>query len=172
MIIINKEILSEISLYYGDVKMPHGFDIEKEQLIKDTIISELYNINFPFSIPFDMLKTYVTDHMKAYNNIDLIYKKTWGNGYNLNETSLPLKQIDPVDLKNSPDFVLLYGIEIDPKTCDICIFYNDNRRKGKTWTIPLETNKFVMFPSSLLYCIKNKKNLFSNYIQTITFDYI
>ena len=53
------------------------------------------------------------------------------------------------NLDKSPDFVLLYGVNIDPKTCKIVIDYNDNVRKGLKWEVDLENNKFVMFPISL-----------------------
>jgi len=105
-------------------------------------------------------------------NIILIPKKTFGNFYEKNETSYPKLEIDPVDLKNSPDFVLLYGVELDPKTCEVIIYYDNNRRKGNTWKISLEKNMFIIFPSSLLYYIKNNKNSYLNFIQTITFEYI
>jgi hypothetical protein len=80
--------------------------------------------------------------------------------------------VDPIDLKNSPDFIFLYGVEIDPKTCEVIVYYDDNRRKGRSYTFNLETNSFIMFPSSQLYYIKNNKNCFLNYIQTINFDFI
>ena len=34
----------------------------------------------------------------------LINKETWGNMYKPQETTIPLLNIDPVDLRNSPDY--------------------------------------------------------------------
>ena len=170
---INKKILSEISLYYGVVKMPKGFEIEKDELIKNIFLSKYYeNIEYPFSISFDKLKTYISDFMRAEYKLDLVPKKIYGNYYEKNEISESKLEIDPVDLKNSPDFVLLYGVEIDNKTCEIVINYDDNRRKGRSWNINLENDKFIMFPASQSYYIKNVKNSYLNFIQTITFEYI
>ena len=170
---INKKILSEISLYYGVVKMPKGFEIEKDELIKNIFLSKYYeNIEYPFSISFDKLKTYISDFMGVEHKLNLIPKKIYGNFYEKNEISEPKLEIDPVDLKNSPDFVLLYGVEIDNKTCEIVINYDDNRRKGRSWNINLENDKFIMFPASQSYYIKNVKNSYLNFIQTITFEYI
>jgi len=170
---INKKILSEISLYYGVVKMPKGFEIEKDELIKNIFLSKYYeNIDYPFSTSFDKLKTYICDFMKVEHNLNLVPKKIYGNFYEKNEISEPKLEIDPVDLKNSPDFVLLYGVEIDNKTCEIVINYDDNRRKRRSWNINLENDKFIMFPASQLYYIKNVKNSYLNFIQTITFEYI
>jgi hypothetical protein len=170
---IQKNILSETSIYFGKVKMPKGFEIEEDELVKNIILSSYYeNVEYPFSRTWDKLKTYVLDFLRIEYNLNLINKKTFGNFYEKNEISQPKLEIDPIDLKNSPDFVFLYGVEIDPKTCEIIIHYDDNRRKGKTWKIFLEKNMFVMFPSSLLYYIKNSKNSYLNFVQTITFEYI
>lgn len=170
---INKKILNETSIYFGQVKMPKGFEIEEDELVKNITLSSYYeNLNYPFSIAWDKLKTYFTDFIKIEHNLNLVVKKTFGNFYEKNEISSPKLEIDPMDLKNSPDFVFLYGVEIDSKTCEIIIYYDSNRRKGKTWKIFLEKNMFIMFPSSLLYCVKNNKNSYLNFIQTITFECI
>jgi len=52
------------------------------------------------------------------------------------------------------------------------IFYDDNRRKGRSWDIPLENNKFIMFPSTNMYTIKNKQKDGLNFIQTLTYEYL
>ena len=52
------------------------------------------------------------------------------------------------------------------------IYYDDNRRKDKVFNFLLENDKFIMFPASQSYYIKNNKNSYLNFIQTITFDYI
>ena len=170
---IKKDILSEISIYYGEVKMPKGFEIEEDELVKNITLSSYYeNVEYPFSITWDKLKTYITDFIRVEHNLSLIPKKSFGNFYEKNEISTPKLEIDPVNLKNSPDFVLLYGVEVDSKTCEIVIHYDDNRRKGRSWNIILEKNMFVLFPSSLLYYVKNNKNSYLNFIQTITFEYI
>jgi hypothetical protein len=77
-----------------------------------------------------------------------------------------------MNLLNSPDFVLLYGVEIDPGTCKIIISYDDNRIKGKFFEFNLENDDFIIFPSSLTYYIKNNKNSYLNFIQTILFDLV
>ena len=170
---INKKILSEIALYQGFVKMPEGFEIEKDVLVKNILLSQYYeDINYPFSITWDKLKTYITDFIKVEHGLNLIPKKSYGNFYEKNEISKPKLEIDPVDLKNSSDFVLLYGVEVDPKTCEIVIYYDDNRRKGRSYNVFLENNMFIIFPSSQLYYTKNHKNSYLNFIQTITFTYL
>jgi|TARA_R110000796_G_scaffold17077_1_gene52845 hypothetical protein len=168
--VIDKKTLSEISLFYGTVNMPKGFEIDRKKLTKDILQSTLHNKEFPFSKSWDMLNTYVQDHVNLEYGFTLIKKNTWGNTYKTNEVSLPLLNIDPVDLKNSPDYTFLYGVKVDK--CNVKIYYNDNRRKGRNWDIELKNNEFIMFPSTNVYCVTNNQKDSLNIIQTITYEFI
>ena len=97
-------------------------------------------------------------------------KETWGNIYKPSETTIPLLNIDPVDLRNSPDYTLLYGVKV--KDCMVRIHFEDNRRKGRSWDIPLTNNKFIMFPSTNMYYLTNNQKDSLNFVQTITYEYI
>ena len=97
---------------------------------------KLQNKDFPFSRTWDMLNTYMRDHISLEYGINLINKETWGNIYKPAEITIPLLNIDPVDLRNSPDFTLLYGVKV--KDCMVRIHFEDNRRKGRSWDIPLK----------------------------------
>jgi hypothetical protein len=123
---MQKKVLSEQALYFGDVAMPKDWDIDRDKLSGD------------------------------------IYKPA--------ETTIPLLNIDPVDLRNSPDFTLLYGVKV--KDCMVRIHYEDNRRKGRSWDIPLTNNKFIMFPSTNMYYLTNNQKDSLNFVQTITYEYI
>ena len=117
-----------------------------------------------------MLNTYIRDHVSLEYGFNLINKETWGNIYKPSETTIPLSNIDPVDLRNSPDFTLLYGVEV--KDCNVRIHFEDNRRKGRSWDISLENNKFIMFPSTNMYYLTNNQKDSLNFVQTITYEYI
>jgi hypothetical protein len=165
-----KKTLSEQALYYGDIAMPKDWDIDRDKLIEDILKSVLQKKDFPFSRTWDMLNTYIRDYIRVEHSIRLINKNTWGNNYKPNETTIPLLNIDPVDLRNSPDFTLLYGVEV--KDCSVRIHYDDNRRKGRSWDIKLKNNMFIMFPSTNMYYITNNQKDSLNFVQTITYDYI
>jgi hypothetical protein len=167
---MQKKILSEIGLYYGDVAMPKNWDINREQLQNDILKSDVTDSPFPFSKTFDMLNTYMRDHINLKYEFSLINKETWGNIYKPLEISIPLLNIDPVDLTNSPDYTFLYGVNV--KECMVRIHYNDNRRKGRSWDIPLTNNKFIMFPSTCMYYLTNNQKDSLNFVQTITYEYI
>ena len=167
---MQKKVLSEIALYHGDVTMPKDWDIDRDKLSGDILQSQIQNKEFPFSRTWDMLNTYMRDHIGLEYGVNLVNKETWGNIYKPQETSIIQQQIDPVDLRNSPDFVMLYGVRV--KNCMIKIYFDDNRRAGRSWDILLENNKFIMFPSTNMYHVINNQKDSLNFVQTITYEYI
>ncbi len=167
---MQRQVLTEQSLFSGDIDMPKGFEIDQEKLTNDILQSTFNSKEFPFSRTWDMLNTYMRDFIGLEHGINLVNKSTWGNIYKPNETTIPLLNIDPVDLRNSPDFTLLYGVKV--KDCNVRIHYEDNRRKGRSWDIELKNNMFIMFPSTNMYYITNNQKDSLNFVQTITYEYI
>ena len=167
---MQRQVLTEQSLFYGDIDMPKGFEIDQEKLTNDILQSTFNSKEFPFSRTWDMLNTYMRDFIGLDYGINLVNKSTWGNIYKPNETTIPLLNIDPVDLRNSPDFTMLYGVKV--KDCMVRIHYDDNRRKGRSWDIELKNNMFIMFPSTNMYHLINNQKDSLNFVQTITYEYI
>ena len=167
---MQKKVLSEIGLYYGDVAMPKGFEIDRDKLQSDILKSQINNKKFSYSREWDKLNTYLREHINVEYGFQLVNKETRGNIYKPKEISIPLLNIDPVDLKNSPDYTLLYGVNV--KDCSVRIHYDDNRRAGRSWDIPLKNNQFIMFPSTQMYYITNNQKDSLNSILTITHEFI
>tara|TARA_R110000772_G_scaffold251803_1_gene366899 strand:+ start:541 stop:1044 length:504 start_codon:yes stop_codon:yes gene_type:complete len=167
---MHKKVLTEQSLYFGDVKMPKHWEIDRTELSHHILHSSLTNGELQFSKTFDKLNVYIKEHINLKYNISLVNKKTWGDIYKPLQISIPLLNIDPVDLRNSPDYTLLYGVKVE--NCIVSIDYNDNRRKGRSWDIELKNNKFIMFPSTNMYYITNNQKNNLNFIQTMTYEYI
>ena len=167
---MQKKVLSEIALYHGDVAMPKDWDIDRDKLQQDILTSNVTDSPFPFSKELDKLNTYVREHINLNYEFTLINKNIWGNMYKPQEITTPLLNIDPVDLRNSPDYTFLYGVNV--KNCMVRIHYEDNRRKGRSWDIPLTNNNFIMFPSTNMYYITNNQKDNLNFVQTITYEYI
>ena len=166
---MQKNILTEQALYYGDVAMPKDWDIDREKLSRDILQSQIQNKEFPFSRTWDMLNTYIRDHINLEYGFTLVNKNTWGSIYKPGQTTPSLLHIDPVDLRNSPDYIFLYGVNVD--NCWVRINYDDNRRKGRSWDIQLTNNKFIMFPSTNMYYLTNNQKDSLNFVQTITYEY-
>ena len=167
---MHKKVLSEIDLHYGTVDMPKGFEIDRDKLQADILSSKIKNLEFPFSREWDKLNTYMREQITVEHGFTLINKETWGNVYKPKEISIPLLNIDPVDLKNSPDYTFLYGVNV--KDCSVRIHYDQNRRAGRSWDIPLANNDFIMFPSTQMYYITNNQKDSLNFILTITYEAI
>ena len=167
---MQKKVLTEQALYYGDVAMPKNWEIDRNELAHYILHSSLTNEKLKFSRTYDKLSTYMRDHIGLEHSINLVNKSTWGNIYKPNETTIPLLNIDPVDLRNSPNFTLLYGVKVED--CNVRIHYEDNRRKGRSWDIKLENNMFIMFPSTNMYYLTNNQKDGLNFVQTITYEYI
>ena len=83
-----------------------------------------------------------------------------------------MHSVDPVDLRNSPDYTLIYGLDIEPDSCECIIEYDDNRRKNRTWHVPIKNNKFIMFPATQRYMITENKSDKLNTILVINYEYI
>ena len=167
---MQKKVLTEQALYYGDVAMPKNWEIDRNELAHYILHSSLTNEKLKFSRTYDKLSTYMRDHIGLEYDVNLVNKSTWGNIYKPNETTIPLLNIDPVDLRNSPDFTMLYGVKV--KDCNVRIHFEDNRRKGRSWDIKLENNMFIMFPSTNMYYLTNNQKDGLNFVQTITYEYI
>lgn len=60
--LINKKVLSETSLYYGDVKLPSDWKIDRDQILVHEVYADIKRENFMSCKPFDMLNTYVIEH--------------------------------------------------------------------------------------------------------------
>ena len=130
------------------------------------------DFNVPFSQPLERLQAYIRDHFKLDYYRTLIPKKEWGNIYNQYEASVNRHQVEPLLLRDSPDYTCLYGIEVAKDSCELVIEYDDNRRKNRTWHIPLKDNQFIIFPSIQRYFISPNKKKSMNIFLTMTYTYI
>jgi len=167
---MQKKVLTEQDIYYGDVSMPKGFEIDSSDLAHHILHSNFNNKKILFSRTIHKLDTYIREHINVKYNIHLINKNNFGEIYSPLQTSPPLLKVDPIDLKNAPDYILLYGVKV--KDCMVKIYYDDNRRKGRSWDIELKNNMFIMFPSTNMYYITNNQKDSLNFIQTITYEFI
>ena len=154
---MQKKVLSEQAIYSGDVKMPKGYEIDPFILSKSIFESTYTQTKAPFNQTWDKLNKYIIEHLR-------------GTMYFPGEKSNPLRETDLNDLKNSPDFVCLYGI--NAADVMVRIYYDDNRRQGKSWDIPLTHGQFIMFPANNFYHIENNQKKLLNFIQTITYVYL
>ena len=168
---MKKKILSEISLFEGEIITPKGWEINRDKIASDILTADVMRKEFPFSREWDKLNTNVIEYARLKHDLILMNKNTWGSIYKPKEFSYPLIQADPSDLKNAPDFILLYGVKVEENSSFVRVYYDDNRRKGRSVDIKLKNNHFVMFPSTQLYFISRNTSEELNFIQTITYEF-
>jgi len=180
---MNQIILSHIDVTFGIVK---GVTIDRKSIKNDILTSvarqrrlgnnpaqpAYHDYAVPFSQPLQWFHDYVRDHFKTEFKKSLLPINTWGNTYASHENSLNQPHINLLDLKDSSDYILIYGIAVADKTCELIIEYDDNRRKNKTKHIPLKNNKFVIFPSTQKYYITQNKEKKLNVILTTLYEYV
>ena len=183
---MQKVVLSEIDLYTGEVAMPKGFDIDLDKIRNDIIESYIQQkrINnnpkayafddyvVPFSQPLQWMQDYIRDHWRVEYNRTLVAKTMHGNVMHPKEKSWTRHQVDPVDLRNSPDYTLIYGVDVAKDSSECIIEYDDNRRKNRTWHIPIRNNYFIMFPATNKYSFSPNTSNSLNIILTINYEYI
>ena len=183
---MQKVVLSEIDLYHGEVAMPKGFEIDREKLRDDILKSfikkdrinnnpKAYAFNdyvVPFSQPLQWMQDYIRDHWGAEYGKTLVVKNMHGNIMHPKEKSWTRHQVDPVDLRNSPDYTLIYGVDVRKGSSECIIEYDDNRRKYRTWHLPIKNNHFIMFPATQRYSFSPNTSDGLNTTLTINYEYI
>ena len=177
---MQKKVLSEIDLYVDTVKV---IKIDRTKIKNDMFISfvlekrlsknkndySYQDFELPYSQPLSWLKDYIRDHFRVDYEKTLISKKEWGNVYIPQESSIARHQVDLMDLKNSPDYTCIYGLDVAKDSCELVIEYDDNRIKNRTWHIPLRDNQFIIFPSTQRYFISQNKSKQMNVFLTMAY---
>ena len=72
---MEKKVLAEISLYYGKVSTPKGFEINWSELAHHILHSKIHNQTFLFSKEWDALNIYCREHLQLKYNLKLVNKK-------------------------------------------------------------------------------------------------
>ena len=183
---MQNKVLTEVDLYSGEIEMPKGFEIDRDQIRNDILESFVkkkrindnpnqYSFDdyvVDYSKPLQWMQDYVRDHWKAEYGYTLVFKNMHSNVMYPKEKSWVRCQADPVDLRNSPDYTLIYGVDVQEGSCECIIEYDDNRRKNRTWHIPIKNNKFIMFPSTQKYSFSPNTSKGLNMLLTINYEYL
>ena len=180
---MHQKVLSQVDIYTDVVK---GVEIDRQKIKSDLLLNLVagkklsknkrdYNsqdFKVTFSHPVQWVQDYIRDHFKALHHKSLVPDKEWGNLYSPRESSLSRHQINPWDLKNSPDYTCIYVVDMAKDSCELVIEYDDNRRQHNTWHVSLENNKVVIFPSTQRYFITSNNGSQMNVFLTFTYSYI
>ena len=180
-----KETLSEVSIIHGRVDMPKNFEINRRLLKESIVYSNLiskedaelhthylpyprYAVNFPPKV-VGMLNAYISEYIFLNYKLNLRNLDVWGNVFLPNEHYNFIRHVDTLDLRNSADYIMLYGVDITDPNSQIIFHYNDNRKKDREFRMPLKSNQFIIFPSTLSHTITKNKSEDLNTVLTISY---
>tara|TARA_R100001594_G_C3959642_1_gene245033 strand:+ start:153 stop:671 length:519 start_codon:yes stop_codon:yes gene_type:complete len=168
---MRKILLSEIAIYHGQIKMPEYFEIDREtifyHMLKEGVNKEIKET--PFSRELDKLRTYIREYIFIKHGLVLENFGTESDFYFPHERSRPTTHLDPMNPKQSPDYVCLYGVNVGKDSCKIIIEYDNNKIKGCVKEMSLNNNDFVLFPSTLKYHIDKNRSEQLNSILVVTY---
>jgi len=63
-------------------------------------------------------------------------------------------------------------VDFKEGSSECIIEYDDNRRKNRTWHIPIKDNHFIIFPATNKYSFSPNTSTGLNIILTINYEYI
>lgn len=171
--------LTETNLYFDTLDLPKGYEFDKEELIHDMIFSREVKNNLYQTTTKDYyiehsqnatrIYSYIRDHfsLKLVSNFENRKHLSFSKGIEWCNVLYPTEEyhssglINPVDLKHSPDFTAIYAVKTSP--CDLIVYYDDNRRAGKSYKLDIKENEFYIFPSMLKYEITKNNSDKINY---------
>ena len=120
---MHKKVLTEQAIYYGDLKMPNNFEIDRPSLGSD-IFKFSFTNKFPESKELDKVRSYIRNYLLAKYNISVEEKKLEGFLFKPSEITKPCIDINFESLKDSVDYTMLYGVGVE--FCMITIEKNNN----------------------------------------------
>ena len=168
---MRKNLLSEIAVYSGQIKMPEYFEIDREeifhQMLREGVHEQLKET--PFTRELDKLRAYVREYVGLRHGLILENFNTESSFYFPHERSAPINHFNPMDPQGSPDYVCLYGVNVGQDSCKVLIEYDDNRVKGCVEEMSLNNNDFVLFPANLKYHIDKNRSEQLNCILVSTY---
>ena len=179
---MNKKILSETCLFEGEVEMPKHYEIDRyqiksqilhSQLHQKTISSNPYHYAFvdyevPTSKTLNLLRDYMGENLFLDTKIRISPRLSFGNVLEPKQQSFLRNSIDPVNIKESPDYIMIYGIDVD-KNSSVIVETKDKRGVEQLSPFKIQNNHFLLFPSYLKFFINENNSHQTNVFLTTTY---
>lgn len=168
-------VLEKKNIIYGFVDTPKGYEVDLNTLKgsalyyffieKKRISDDPTNVNYnDFYIDYlnetDYFLNLIRERFYIHYKKTLILSKRWTNILYPGDSAILRNNLNIGNLEKSPDYTMVYGLDIQKNSCDLIIEWETNRKYNLNWTIPMENNKFIIFPSGLNY--RFNKNISQN----------
>ena len=178
---MNKKILSQTILFEGEIKLPKHHEVDRYLIKSDILHSKInqrtvsqnpyhfassdYEINT--SKPVQLVRDYVHEKLRVYYDLGLEPRLSFGNIFDPKQQSFFRNMIDPTNIKDSPDFVMIYGVDV--KEASVVLETQNKRGVNELSSYPIENNKFIVFPSYLKFFINENSSFNTNIFLTTTY---
>ena len=170
---MKKKVLSEIAIHTGQVIMPEGWEINFKKIASDIITANIHDENIQFSKDLDRLDKYIQETFRLRNERFLDKHKPYKYHILLpNQFSHTFLRLDQNYLTSSSDKICLYAVSVGEKSCAVILDYDDNRKKEKKELCKLETNNYVIFPSTQQFFITKNTSQQINILLEIEYDVV
>lgn len=147
---VNKNAIKSSALHY--------FFIEKKRFTDDETNHKYHDFKIDYTKEVDYFLTLIRERFHITANKGLVLNKSWANCFYPMESSIYRNNLNIDNLAESPDLSLVYGVDVVKDSCRLVIEYETNRKYTFNWNIPMDTNKFVLFPSGCNYYITKNKS--------------
>lgn len=178
---MKKVILNQEVLYYDFVNCPKGYEIDRHQIRHEMMWGYLNSkkehptlTQYPMRhcLSFDYLGEYIRDFLGQFveHQFKLVFKQRFGYILKQDEYVASRNDIDILDIKASPVYTLVYGVELEDHSSNLIIHHNIKKTPNCTWSIPMQNNKFIIFPSHLNYEITSNNSKLNSFYLIQTYD--
>ena len=179
---MNKKTLLEIALFEGEITLPKNHQVDRYKIKSDILQSKLDNKTvssnpyaFAFSdysietsAPLNLIRSTIAEKLNVYHQISIESRLSFGNVFDPKQQSFFRNMIDPVNIKESPDYVMIYGVDVD-KNASVVIETKDKRGIDQLSVYPIANNHFVLFPAYLRFFMNENDSSQTNIFLTTTY---
>ena len=179
---MNKKILVETVLFEGEIVLPKNHQIDRFKIKSDILQAKLENktsssnpFAFAFSDysietsrPLNLIRSTIAEKLQVYHKTIIEPRLSFGNVYEPKQQSFFRNMIDPVNIKESPDYVMIYGVDVD-KNASVVLETKDKRGVDQLSVYPIITNHYIMFPSYLKFFVNENDSFQTNIFLTTTY---
>lgn len=181
---MKKTILTETAVYTGIIDSPKGYEINREKIKNEAIKGYVLNNKKHFientwehkdykltrSIPeLRFVEDYIRDFFKLKTKQTLEAPSYYVNVLEHLEQSYSRNNLDLNHLLNSPNYTMIYCVDVTDKSSSIVIEYDDHLRINKLYQIAVKNNMFIIMPSTLRYFISENLSEEPNVFITINY---
>lgn len=175
--------LSSTNLYYGFVPRLVKLNLneiqkniiknQSKKIILDKFDLKNHYLYYDWEINLDYLVAYIINFINIDHNKTFYLTNKFGfQSFVINPEELIQSHnfFDNYDIKNSPDYTLIFCVKNEETPINFYLDYTDHRDKDRIHKISLETNKFIIFNSDLKFRTEKNKNKDNSYFLLLNFN--